>query len=201
MIDRIDITDSIAIMGDIIKNSPHSHLAQHKKNQRIDVKRNEKIYYIESGKVSFYRMSDDILTISMSAPCIVGIAQMLFQYQTYYIRCDSNCTIFVIDSIDAKTLFSERNLWIHAYNILAKLTQQYFEREYMILQKSSRDIVLQHLIFIWQMTEEEREHTSIYNFILSRNHLSRSSVHKIVSEMEAEGKIKTSKGKLVHFSL
>ncbi|WP_370968018.1 helix-turn-helix domain-containing protein [Enterobacter wuhouensis] len=201
MMNTIEFSDSVFCIGNKIKNSPLSHFSQRKKNQRVDVKRNEEIYFIETGKISFYRVADDLLTISMTAPCVVGVAQMLFQYQTHYIRCDTNCTMWIIDSNDANILFTTENIWMHAFNILASLTKQYFEREYMTLQKSTREIILHHLKFIWEMREEERALTSIYNFILSRNHLSRSSVHKIVSELEIEGKIKTSKGKLIYLQL
>jgi len=196
MIDRINVAESVEYVGDLIKNSQDSHFEQHKKNQRIDIKNNENIYYIEAGKISFYRVQDNVLTISMSAPCLAGIAQMLFQFQTHYIRCDEPCSMWVISNNDIKPLISKNNLWMHMYNLLAKQIQQYFEREHMISQKTTKEIVLMHLTYIWGMSEEERAKTSIYNFILLRTHLSRSGVHKVMSELEKEGCIKTARGKL-----
>ena len=198
MIDRINVSESVEIVGSLIKNSRHSHFEQHKKNQRIDIKNNNNIYCIETGRISFYRTQDNVLTITMTAPCLAGIAQMLFQYQTHYIRCEESCNMWVISNQEMKELVSQNNLWMHMYNLLAKQVQQYFEREYMISQKSTREIVLQHLAYIWDMPEEERISTSIYNFILLRTHLSRSGIHKVISELEKEMMIETSRGKLIH---
>jgi hypothetical protein len=198
MIDRINDSESVEFVGSLIKNSQYSHFEQHKKNQRIDVKNNNNIYYIETGRISFYRVQDNMLTITMSAPCLAGVAQMLFQYQTHYIRCDESCSMWVISNQDIKQLISQNNLWMHMYNLLAKQVQLYFEREYMISQKSTREIVLQNLAYIWDMPEEERVSTSIYNFILLRTHISRSGIHKVISELEKEMVVETVRGKLTH---
>lgn len=197
----MNISDSILTVGTAIKKSNLSYCAIHKKNQRINIKNNEQICFLETGTISFFRVHDDVLTISMSAPCVAGVAQMLYQHQTHYIRCDKECTLWTINIADAIQLFSTQNLWIHVYNILSKQTYQYFEREYFILQKNSRGIIMQYLKLIWNMTEDERANTSIYNFILSRNHISRSGIHKVLSELQNEGKIKTRRGRLVFFQL
>lgn len=198
---KIDIRESVAIVGDAIENSPLAYYAKHKKNQRIDLKKLEQVCFVSTGKVSFYRVTDDVLTISVPAPGIVGIAQLRYQAQTHYIRCDTDCEMWVINSADASALFTHANLWVHAFNILAQLVQQYFERESMISRKSTREVVTQHLKFIWELPEEERVKTSVYSFILSRNHLSRSAIHKVLAELAGENKISVVRGKLLHSDL
>nr|WP_318381606.1 helix-turn-helix domain-containing protein [uncultured Enterobacter sp.] len=194
---KIDVSDSVAIIGKAIEDSPLAHYAKHKKNQRIDVKKREQVCFIACGKVSFYRMTDDVLTISVPAPGVVGIAQLRYHSQTHYIRCDTDCEMWVIGASDAIDLFTHANLWMHAFNILSQLTQQYFERESMISRKSTREVVIQHLKFIWELPEDERSKTSVYSFILSRNHLSRSAIHKVLSELASENKITIARGKLI----
>ncbi|MCE3106174.1 helix-turn-helix domain-containing protein [Yersinia enterocolitica] len=49
------------------------------------------------------------------------------------------------------------------------------------------------------MDEEVRKKTSIYSYILTRNHISRSAIHKIVREMTLAGDIIVNRGRLFDF--
>lgn len=197
---KIDVSSSVTIVGDAIKSDPMSHYSHHKRYQRIDIKNLELVCFIESGSFSFFRARDDVLTLSCRIPSVIGIAQMLYPSQTHYIRCETDCHMWVIRIEDAIQLFTRQNLWGDAFRILAGLTQQYFERDYMIAQKNSREIVLQHLRFIWDLPIAERENISVYSFILQRNYLSRSVVHKLTAELSEQGILTMHRGKLIAFS-
>ena len=70
----------------------------------------------------------------------------------------------------------------------------------LIHKSSAREIVIEHLKEIWALDEPERHTTSVYNFILSRNNISRSAVQKVVRELESSGDIKFYRGKLIELN-
>jgi hypothetical protein len=200
-VNKIDISGAIAATGKAIQNSPLAYHIRYKKNDRIDIKKLDRVCFIQHGFFSFFRDRDNILTLSCEGPTVVGIAQLISPIQTHYIRCETDCDIWVIKTQDAINLFNQKNLWSQAFNILADLTQQYFERDYLISQKNSRDIVLEHLRFIWNLPAQERGHLSVYSYIMKRNFLSRSIIHKIISELNDENLIEMKRGKLIEFKL
>lgn len=149
--------------------------------------------------MSFYRLEDDILTISITAPAILGLAQMRNDVKSHYLLCDSDCEMWVISTCDAISLFNAQSLWMHAFDILTHHLQRYFQRENMVSHKTTRGIIVEHIKHIWSLPAEIRNKTSVYSFILNRNHISRSAVHKIIQELESTGHIKISRGKLLSF--
>ncbi|WP_409513916.1 helix-turn-helix domain-containing protein [Serratia proteamaculans] len=61
-------------------------------------------------------------------------------------------------------------------------------------------IISSHLEDIWALPEEERLKISIFNFIMQRAPVSRSSIHKIIKELNKGGFIKTERGKLLNLT-
>lgn len=196
-----DVKESIKITGTYIANSTHSHYEKRKKNQRIELKTFNNICYMTEGSVSVYRMENDIVTITINAPAILGLAQMRNKSKSHYLRCNSDCEMFVIETQHAIELFNEKNLWMHAFDILTSHLQMYFTRENMLSQPNVKMIVIEHLRYIWDQPEDIRNKTSFFSFILSRNQIARSTVHKVIQELTLAGAIKTARGKLIEFNL
>jgi DNA-binding MarR family transcriptional regulator len=108
--------------------------------------------------------------------------------------------MFGIPIEDACIAFGKNFLWEHVFNILSEQIQEYFKRENMVSHKNVDSIVEHHLKYLWEMDEESRIRTSIYKFILDRNHISRSAIHKVVKKMVESGTIKVSNGRLLNFT-
>lgn len=195
----INVTESVLLLGSEIKNSMHSFFSERKKNQRIELKTFNNICFLEKGSVSVYRSENHIVTVTLTAPAILGLAQMRNDVKSHYLRCDSDCKMWVISTPDAIDLFNARSLWMHAFDILTSHLQRYFQRENLLSHKSIRGIVLEHIKYIWSLEPEVRYKTSVYSFILSRNHISRSAVHKVLQEYIDAGHIGMSRGKLLSF--
>lgn len=193
----INIEKSVAIIGSQIEASPHSHFSIIKKNNRIELKTYNKICYLKKGDVSVYRLENNMLTISIHAPAIIGMAQMRNEIKSHYIRCNSDCEMWVIDINNALELFNENNLWMHAFDILTGHLQKYFVRENMLSHPTVRGVVLEHLKHIWAMPQEVRHTISIHGFILDRNHISRSSVNNVLQGLISDGSIRIHRGKLL----
>ncbi|RZK12997.1 MAG: hypothetical protein EOO43_18330 [Flavobacterium sp.] len=109
--------------------------------------------------------------------------------------------MWAVNLSDAKDIFSKFGLWEDAFTIITQHLNLYFQREALLNQPNIRCIVLEHVKYIWGLNEEDRKRTSIYKFILSRNLVSRSAVHKAVRELTNEGIIEIQRGKLRSFCL
>lgn len=192
----INVERSVSLIGAEIQNSKDAHYSQRKKNQRIELKTFNNISYLKKGSVSVYRLENDMLTVDIKAPAILGLAQMRNETKSHYLRCDTDCEMWVISTSDALELFNSRNLWMHAYDILAHHLQKYFIRENMLSQPTVRGIVIEHIKSIWSLPYAERQSISVYTYILARNQISRSAVHKVLQELVANGDIHITRGKL-----
>ena len=194
---RINVAESISVIGKEIEEADSSHFSQRKKNQRIELKTYDNICYLSKGGVSIYRVENNMLTLSISAPAILGLAQMRNETKSHYLRCDSDCDMWVINTQDAISLFNKNNLWMHAFDILTRHLQMYFHRENMLSPRTIKGIVIEHLKHIWIQPPDIRQKISVYTFILTRNQVSRSAVHKVIQELIAADKVKISRGKLL----
>lgn len=107
--------------------------------------------------------------------------------------------MWVMSTANANELLTKKNLWMHAFDILTSHLQRYFQRENMRSHKTIREIVTEHVKHIWSLDPEVRDKTSVYTFILSRNHISRSAIHKVLQELVNEEKLTLKRGKLASF--
>ena len=196
----LNFDESVMLIGDEIKKSENAYFSLRKKRQRIEMKRDGNIFYLEKGSVSVYRVENDLVTVSFTAPAILGLAQMRNDVMSHYLRCDTDCEMWVMNSTNANEMLSKKNLWIHAFDILTNHLQRYFQRENLRSHKTIREIVTEHVKHIWSLEPEIREKTSVYTFILSRNHISRSAIHKLLQELVNEGKLTLNRGKLSSFN-
>lgn len=147
--------------------------------------------------MSFFRLSDDVLTINMKSPSMIGLTQLRETSRFHYFRCDEESVLWVIRKPDFEALLNENSYWEYAYNILSYITVSYHERDIMTSRGNVRMIVIDHLLRLWELMVQEGEVHSIYKYILSRNNLSRSAVHKVISDLSSEGSISVYRGKLI----
>ncbi|HID7510744.1 TPA: Crp/Fnr family transcriptional regulator [Enterobacter hormaechei] len=192
-----NIRESVLILGELIEGSGQSYLSVRKRNQRIELKKENKIGFLKRGSVSVCRTENDIVTVSFEGPAILGMAQMFHDTQSHYIRCSRDCDIVMIDAANFIQLLTLKNHWFHAFMIISHHMEMYFQREKMLGHKTIREIVIEHLRYLWELEETTRNNTSVYTFILARNHVSRSSLHKIMSKLSEEGVISLQRGKLL----
>ncbi len=196
---NVDIKESVSIVGFHMKADDNSYLVLNKKNQRLELKRNNHIAYLEHGCITMHRVSDGLLTITIKAPAIVGLGQFRGESFTHYIRCTSDCSMWVMNADNAFAMFSKFNLWHHIYDILTKHLYMYFERDSMVQKPTVKDIVVEHIKKVYSFEEALRKETSIYTYILSRNAISRSAIHKIIQELVRDGLLVMERGKILHF--
>lgn len=195
-----EIEKSVVLIGDEIKKSDSAWLSLRKKRQRIDLKVDGNILFLEKGTVSVYRVENDLVTVSISAPAILGLPQMRTEVAGHYLRCDTDCEMWAMSVQNADLLFTAKNLWKQAFDILTHHLQRYFQRETLQSHRTIRELIIEHVKFIWAMAPDVREKTSVYTFILTRNHISRSAIHKVLQELVSDGKIILNRGKLSSYT-
>jgi CRP-like cAMP-binding protein len=193
--------ESVMLIGDEIKKSDNAYFSLRKKRQRIEMRKDGNIFYLEKGSVSVYRVENDLVTVSFAAPAILGLAQMRNDVMSHYLRCDTDCEMWVMSAGNANDMLTKKNMWKHAFDILTNHLQRYFQRENMRSHKTIREIVVEHVKHIWSLDPDIREKTSVYTFILSRNHISRSAIHKVLQELVNEEKLTLNRGKLSSLNL
>lgn len=191
-----EIENAVVLVGDEMKKSENAWLSLRKKRQRIDLKVDGNILFLEKGTVSVYRVENDLVTVSISAPAILGLPQMRTEVAGHYLRCDTDCEMWAMSVQNADHLFTAKNLWKQAFDILTHHLQRYFQREALQSHRTIREQIIEHVKYIWSMEPEVREKTSVYTFILTRNHISRSAIHKVLQELVNDGKITLNRGKL-----
>ncbi|HHL2824984.1 TPA: helix-turn-helix domain-containing protein [Citrobacter murliniae] len=195
-----EIENSVVLIGEEIKKSDSAWLSLRKKRQRIDLKVDGNILFLEKGTVSVYRVENDLVTVSISAPAILGLPQMRTEVAGHYLRCDTDCEMWAMSVQNADLLFTAKNLWKQAFDILTHHLQRYFQRETLQSHRTIRELIIEHVKFIWAMAPDVREKTSVYTFILTRNHISRSAIHKVLQELVSDGKIILNRGKLSSYT-
>ncbi|HEY3591211.1 MAG TPA: transcriptional regulator, partial [Buttiauxella sp.] len=145
----INVAESVCVMGNAIEAAKNAYFSKRKKNQRIELKTYNSICFLKTGSVSIYRLENNLLTVSLDAPAILGLAQMRNEFKSHYLRCNTDCDLWTISVPDAINIFNAENLWMHAFDILTWHLQMYFQRENLLSHPKISDIVKEHLRFIW----------------------------------------------------
>ena len=198
---KSDHSTSVEIIGSAVREHDQAFFVRRKKNQRFSLKRSGYISYLTEGEICVLRLSDDSPSLTIKAPAILGLAQMRSLKETHYMRCLTDCDMWDMDKDEAMVLFDRQNLWRHAFDILTQHLHMYYQKEYLNNLPNARAKVVENLKLLWSEGAAFRSQHSIYRFTLLRNKMSRSAVHKALKELESEGFIETSRGKLLRLDL
>lgn len=188
---------AVKILQNRIINQTDSELITFKKGSKVESKKN--VVMLINGEVSVRRCKDDILMSKGKAPAIFGLIDAFkLRYQAYnYYRCETDCVMFISPIDSAVDVINKENLWYHVSSNFAHLIETYFTRELLVSHNDVYGIVRSHLEYIWTLPAKERLELSIFSFIMQRAPISRSSIHKIIKELNKGGFIVTGRGRLI----
>lgn len=196
------IIDPILRISDSVVECGHSFFTRRKTNQRIDFEKDNTVYFLRKGTVSLHRMGDGMLSMVAEAPDIVGLININFRsLPVYFLRCNSDCEMWAIGYDDFINLMDTKSQWSDCFKIISFHMSSYIKRELISNKRNSKELVFEHLKVIWELPEAERLNTSLFTYILSRNHISRSSINKVIHEFENENLISTCRGKLMYMRI
>lgn len=193
--------ESAKLIGGCIEISRESYCTLRKKNQRFELNKNHKIAYLKEGTISIYHSNTHRVILSIESPGVIGVEQLFQNEQPYYFRCERDSEIILIDEESFVKILTSFNHWDHAAFLLCTHLNLFFHREKMLNHKNNKGIAKDNLKYLWAQGEAFRQKTSLYSFILSRTKISRSSLHKIIRQLNDENVINTQRGKLIWMNM
>ncbi|WP_447887164.1 helix-turn-helix domain-containing protein [Serratia fonticola] len=150
--------------------------------------------------MSVYDEHNDVLLYNVSSHFILGLEQLFLSDKQQSIKFESDANVWVISKEEAVALFDSCTVWREISILLAYVSAIFFSRYALSASCDVYVIIKSHLEFIWRLPEQQRKKVSVIDFILKRNKISRSSVYRIIRDLNDGGYIKTVKGKLHHIS-
>jgi hypothetical protein len=196
----INFKDSTKKLGMEIINNGEAFHAEFKKNQQFNFTDESKVLYLVSGQISVCRIKDGVLILSMEGPVIIGLSFINEFSPLHYIRCESDCECHIISINEMVKLIDMKNIWKDAFSSVVETVQNYMTRDTQTLQKNVHSVVIENLRAIWLLEKDVRSKTSIYNYILKRNHISRSAIYQVIKNLKEQNVIDTARGKLIAFN-
>ncbi|HEC5301820.1 TPA: helix-turn-helix domain-containing protein [Enterobacter asburiae] len=156
------------------------------------------VVFIHTGSVSIAR-SDGLIILKYNSPVVVGLAG-IFSNEDYTIYFSSDSVYSVIPNQSFINVADRFGLWRYVCEILSYSNRLLTLREKAVNRKTKYEVVKAQLEILWGLPPSERTNISIFDFVLSQVNISRSSLSKIVAELNKGGYIKTNRGKLISLS-
>ena len=188
-----------SIITDAFENMNCYHLltAAGKQNIYFRNRGEQFIYCLRSGDAEVRRVSDDTIVSYIRAPVVSGLTLLPGGQIYHYLKTTIPAELIVVRHDRGMEVIAELNLWREAYLVTSDVANMFFIRDEACASRNVYGLVRQHLEMLWEMDETQRAGTSVFEFILSRTTISRSSLNKILKDLSAGEYIKMHRGKLL----
>lgn len=194
---------SILRLGNAIKRHKNKFKVgvSAKKKINFELFGQKSIVYLESGSINLHRKNDGVLIYKFDQPFVIGLDHLFSCSEYYNITPNEDVMLYLLTHEDAIDVLDKENLWKDIAIIMAYTLEIYEHRSHSFAEhRNVYDIVKVHLEMIWDLPEEERNKISIFDYILKRHNISRSSVAKILKELNNGDYISTKRGKLINLN-
>ncbi|WP_050863390.1 helix-turn-helix domain-containing protein [Enterobacter kobei] len=184
---------------DAIENDNCYHLLIAGDNQCIFFYKKDILHLmcLRSGQAEIRRISDNTVIDYIKSPAILGLMLHKETKSLHYIKTTCSSELLMVNHEKGMNLINEKNLWKEAFLLTINMINTCYMRDENFISRNVYGIVRQHLELIWKMEPDIRETFSIFDFILNRTTISRSSLNKILKDLSAGGYIKTRRGVLL----
>ncbi|OAT15204.1 hypothetical protein M977_04734 [Buttiauxella gaviniae ATCC 51604] len=196
--------DDIELIVKLIKNNEQTLPFSLKTGSVFDMSMSSKpsVFLIEEGQVALYRKADDKLILHFQPPFPFGITMSSSHTKNYYMVCESDIRASILNKEHFFANISDNQAWMSILNIVTYLidvAEQQHHRNYLVT--NTYDIIKLCISQIWTLPEEQRNSISIYDYVLSRYQISRSSITKVMKSLNEGGYISTKRAilKSVYF--
>lgn len=194
---------AVSRLGNKIKNHKNTLKLSVGSNKNINFEPFGKkcIIYLDEGSISLHRKKDSVLLFKFDSPFIVGLDQLFFSTEYYSITPNDNVSLYLLSHEDAIEIFDKDKSWKDIAQLMSYFMGLNEHRSHNLAEnRSVYDIIKIHLEIIWALPEAEREKTSVFDYILKRHKISRSSIAKIIKELNNGNYITTKRGVLINFN-
>ncbi|OAT16449.1 cyclic nucleotide-binding protein [Buttiauxella gaviniae ATCC 51604] len=142
------------------------------------------VFLIEEGQVALYRKLDNKLILHFQPPFPFGITLSSSHTENYYMVCEEDTRASILNKEHFFSNISGNQYWMSILNIVTYLIEVAEEQhQKYTLVTSNYDIIKSCIKEIWTLSDEQRNKISIYDYILSRHQISRSSITKILKSL------------------
>jgi len=179
------------------RNCYHLIVAAEKQVIHFWNKNTQYVYLLRTGEVEIRRISDNMVISCLKPPSAIGLTLRSEQDTYHYIKTSAPAELMAVRKEVIFDVFDTCELWREAFTLCVDVANKAFERDEACASRNVYSIVRQHLEMIWVMDEQQRNSTSVFEFILDRANISRSSLNKIIKDLSVGGYIKTYRGKLL----
>lgn len=157
------------------------------------------IYFLEDGEIELCNSENNLIIANIKPPAIFGISTLFTDRDYHFIRSVSETRLHCIHQKEFIKIIENKKLWKDVSLILSWYLELYSSRDSInATATNSYSIVKIYLELLWGKGPDECKDISIFNFILSRTAISRSSLNKIIKDLSDGGYIKVNRGRLVY---
>lgn len=158
----------------------------------IGLTTNPSILLIESGRVTMQRKRDDKILLSFEPPFPFGILNTSSISQNYYLSCKSDSVVKILPRDCFFDDVEKKKLWPHVFSLVSYLIDVADEQQNKTLYvDNTYDVIKRCIQDVWNLPENERNNTSLYEYILGRHNISKSSITKVLKSLNDGGYIVT----------
>ncbi|MCX9004405.1 helix-turn-helix domain-containing protein [Citrobacter portucalensis] len=190
-------------LGIAIKSHKNSVIvvASVKKSINFNLFGKKSIIYLDEGSISLYSETNNLLLFKFDSPFIIGLDQIFYDTEYHYITTNDNVLLYLLSHEDAIDIFDKMKLWKDIAHLISYSMRLNEHRSNNLLEnRSIYHIIKTHLEMIWELPEKEREKISVFDYILKRHKISRSSIAKIIKELNNGNYITTKRGVLINLN-
>jgi len=145
------------------------------------------VYILNKGMVDIRRNSDGVIICTTKGKTLLGLESIFTGLYFHHLTCVTESQIIAIDRLIALDLFNKNNSWQAVSVILSQAAEYHYRRDLLVSGCTTYDIIRNHLEMIWSYPEEDRVNISIFDFILNRTSISRSSLNKVLKDLTLGG--------------
>jgi len=155
---------------------------------------------LTSGEIELCNSHNNLIIANVYAPAILGLSSIFLEENYFNIKSVSNIELIMIPLSDFIAYIDRENLWREVSMIFSYYLNIYYVRDLLISQSNVYNIIKDHLEILWYMSSNDSEYhsgVSVFDFILNRTSVSRSSLNKVLKDLTSGGYIEMRRGKLV----
>ncbi|EEB5174098.1 hypothetical protein S479_23690 [Salmonella enterica subsp. enterica serovar Newport] len=159
------------------------------------------VVLLYSGNVDIYHRNQKDYILSITPPFPIWFTNSIEFSNNYYLYCKENTEIIYLKRNEFFLEVENKNLWMSTLNLFDFFVDEINEKK----QKNTRnlnncEIIKNCLNEMISIPDNERMNLSIYDYILQRHCISKSSITKILKKLNDNGHIITKRAKLLKIS-
>lgn len=194
------VKESQQILAEEINNSIHMVRILSSSKQIINFCTNgiNNIFYLAAGEIELHNIDNKMIIANMNAPAILGVTTMFTNDERYYIKTVRDAEFYSVATSDFIKTVEQKKLWKFISVILSHNLSIYYHRDLLLSQSNVYGIIRNQLEEIWEQSQSCNEDVSVFDYILHRTPVSRSSLNKVLKDLVTGGYIKLNRGRLIH---